>query len=322
MSRLQLTGAADCDDILHWLDAHSVSVKQGLPAQLLNRHWEGAGRSTEQLAPALKTLFEDDWIALTPGLEPPHLRFSVAGFRRLIEARPLPETAAEPEEEIVAAPAPPPPAATLAEPVAAEAPKPRTVSEVSLRNDILGVYRDLKLKAGSRLIGMTLSRYWQEMGHRVSDLRTGIDVLARDGYLQQRLIGIDRYWMLTIDGEAYLRATPTSPRLLELAPPVAQIDNTPSAGEMRKLLAQMLLDIGSEHKTDDIAFDALRPIWMQRTRMDDNALLHALDLLVKAKLGSLSAQGPLSVRLTATGHELASQRGPLLSKLFSGFGRS
>lgn len=322
MRRRQLTRNADCDDILHWLDAHSVSVTQGLPAQLLNKRWEQAGRSTAQLGPALKLLFDQDWVAITPDLDPPHLRFSSDGFRKLIEA-PLieePDVAmeaiAEPAPVVAAPAAERPVTASIAASPAPAAAAFRGPSELRLRNDILGVYRELKLKAGARLIGMTLSRYWQELGNRAGDLRDGIDVLVRDGFLQPRLVGIDKHWMLTEEGAHFMAGVQTPASLARLAPALDKISLTPPADELRLLTARVIvaeLDPGQSR----IDYGVLRPAWMQRTRLDDNALLHGLDMLNKQACVQLHDGHPLDIEITAGGRTLASQETPKLAKVLS-----
>ena len=326
MRRRQLTRNTDCDDILHWLDAHSVSVTQGLPAQLLNKRWEQAGRSTAQLGPALKLLFDQDWVAITPDVDPPHLRFSSDGFRKLIEA-PLIEAPDVVETLVEPAPVAKPaaerpvtvPAAATAAPSTAPAPAVvafRGPSELRLRNDILGVYRELKLKAGARLIGMTLSRYWQELGNRAGDLRDGIDVLVRDGFLQPRMVGIDKHWMLTTEGEAFMNGPLTPVALKQLAPTLDKISLTPPADELRLLAARVItaeLDPGQTL----LDYTMLRPAWMQRTRLDDNALLHGLDMLHKLSCVQLHEGQPLDIEITAAGRTLASQETPKLAKVLS-----
>ena len=327
MRKRELTHNADCDDILNWLDAHSVSVTQGLPAQLLNKRWEQAGRSTAQLGPALKLLFDQDWVAITPDVDPPHLRFSSDGFRKLIEAPLLeepeiiaeaivePAPVAKPAAErpiTVPAAAPSPAAASTAAPVAAF----QGPSELRLRNDILGVYRELKLKAGARLIGMTLSRYWQELGNRAGDLRDGIDVLVRDGFLQPRMVGIDKHWMLTTEGEAFINGPLTPGVLKPLAPALDKISLTPPADELRLLAARIIVAELDPGQTV-LDYTLLRPAWMQRTRLDDNALVHGLDMLHKLSCVQLHAGRPLDIEITAAGRTLASQETPKLAKVLS-----
>ncbi|EIT69959.1 MULTISPECIES: hypothetical protein [Hydrocarboniphaga] len=323
MRRRQLTRNADCDDILHWLDAHSVSVTQGLPAQLLNKRWEQAGRSTAQLGPALKLLFDQDWVAITPDLDPPHLRFSSEGFRKLIEAPLIEEPAAVAEAIAEAAPVASasaaerpvtvPAAPSTAAPAAATF---RGPSELRLRNDILGIYRELKLKAGARLIGMTLSRYWQELGNRAGDLRDGIDVLVRDGFLQPRMVGIDKHWMLTEEGAHFMAGAQTPASLSRLAPPLDRVSPTPPADELRLLTSRVLVaELGPGESRLD--YTLLRPAWMQRTRLDDNALLHGLDMLHKLSCVQLHEGRPLDIEITAAGRTLASQETPKLAKVLS-----
>lgn len=274
-----------CDDILRWLDAHSVSLSQGLPAQLLHKRWAEAGREPALLGSALKKLFGGDWVALTPNSDPPHLRFTVDGYRRLIEALALPAAASTPvpaakvETPAVAAEPTSVPAAAPAPAASGPAYRPH-LSELRLRNDILGVYRELRLKADNRLIGMTLSRYWQEMGHRAGELRTGLDVLVRDGLLLPRLIGMDRYWQLTRDGEAWLQAPRSADSLLRLAPPLAEVQSAPTAEEAHRLVAKLLARLAAG--SDGVAYDTLQGAWKRSAASyDDNALLAGLDLLLR-----------------------------------------
>ncbi|WP_428312494.1 hypothetical protein [Hydrocarboniphaga sp.] len=302
---------AACDDILRWLDAHSVSLSQGLPAQLLHRRWAEAGREPEQLGSALKKLFVDDWIALTPNSDPPHLRFTVEGYRRLIEALALPAAVAEPPPAATPATA----TATAAEPAStAGSPAQRPhLSELRLRNDILGVYRELRLKADARLIGMTLSRYWQEMGHRAGELRTGLDVVVRDGLLLPRLIGMDRYWQLTRDGEAWLQAPRSPDALLRLAPPLAEVQTAPTAEEAHRLVAKQLAGLPA-----DVGYEALHEAWQRSApSYDDNALLTGLDLLLRhghARLGDGDAP---RFTLSDRGRAFASEEPPRFAKLLA-----
>lgn len=313
-----------CDDILHWLDAHSVTLSQGLPAQLLHKRWAEAGREPAQLGGALKHLFAGDWIALTPNCDPPHLRFTVAGFQRLIEAQAAAAApAAKPAEPApaptLAAAAPSIEAAAAESDVAAAGAYSPHLSELRLRNDILGVYRELRLKADSRLIGMTLSRYWQEMGHRAGDLRTGLDVLVRDGLLLPRLIGIDRYWQLTREGEAWLQAARTPDTLLRRAPPLGEVKPAPTAEEAHRLVAKMLA--GLLARSESLAYEPLHDAWKRSVQFDDNALLTGLDLLLKHGHASLGTEPEARFVLSERGRAFASEEVPRFAKLLATLNR-
>ena len=309
-----------CDDILRWLDAHSVSLSQGLPAQLLHKRWAEAGREPAQLGSALKKLFGADWIALTPNSDPPHLRFTVDGYRRLIEALALPVAAtpaaappAKAETPAAAVDATPVPAAAMTPAASSPAYRPH-LSELRLRNDILGVYRELRLKADNRLIGMTLSRYWQEMGHRAGELRTGLDVLVRDGLLLPRLIGMDRYWQLTRDGEAWLQAPRSADALLRLAPPLADVQSAPTVEEAHRLVAKLLAGIGS----DGVAYDTLQGAWKRSAASyDDNALLAGLDLLLRHGHARLDDADAPRFALSDRGRAFALEEPPRFAKLLA-----
>ena len=309
--RTQLIDDDACNDILHWLDAHSVTLSQGLPAALLHQRWAEAGREPAALGQALQTLLERDWVAVTPGSNPPHLRFTVEGFRRLIAA-PTPDAAA----------ATVPAAAALPASDADAAPTPNATdrahtSELLLRNDILGIYGDLRLKAEARLIGMTLSRYWQEMGHRAGELRTGLDVLVRDGLLASRLIGIDRYWQLTREGEAWLRGGRSHRALLKLAPALGDVRPGPNAEDAQRLVARLVATLPTP-----LSYAALQSSWAYSTSFDDNLLLSGLDLMLRRDHATLAGpdEAPL-LTLTDAGRAYAAEDVPRFAKLLATLNR-
>ena len=309
--RTQLIDDDACNDILHWLDAHSVTLSQGLPAALLHQRWAEAGREPAALGQALQTLLAHDWVAVTPGSNPPHLRFTVEGFRRLIAA-PTPD----------AATATVPAAAALPASDADAAPTPSATdrahtSELLLRNDILGVYGDLRLKAEARLIGMTLSRYWQEMGHRAGELRTGLDVLVRDGLLASRLIGIDRYWQLTREGEAWLRGGRSHRALLKLAPALGDVRPGPNAEDAQRLVARLAATLPTP-----LSYAALQSSWAYSTSFDDNLLLSGLDLMLRHDHATLAGpdEAPL-LTLTDAGRAYAAEDVPRFAKLLATLNR-
>jgi hypothetical protein len=313
-----------CDDILRWLDAHSVTLSQGLPAQLLHKRWAEAGREPAQLGSALKKLFAGDWIALTPNRDPPHLRFTVEGFRRLIETQ-APAVEAAPKAAAVtpgaAAPAAvaaaeiAPPSAAAASASSSATYRPH-LSELRLRNDILGIYRELRLKAESRLIGMTLSRYWQEMGHRAGELRSGLDVVVRDGLLLPRLIGMDRYWQLTREGEAWLQGARSADALLRLAPPLADVQPTPTAEEAHRLVAKVLAGLSAGGV--GVGYETLQQAWKRSAASyDDNALLAGLDLLLRQAHARLDDADAPRFTLGDRGRAFASEEPPRFAKLLA-----
>ncbi len=309
--RTQLIDDDACNDILHWLDAHSVTLSQGLPAALLHQRWAEAGREPAALGQALQTLLERDWVAVTPGSNPPHLRFTVEGFRRLIAV-----PTAEPAMATV------PAAAALPASDADAAPTPNATdrahtSELLLRNDILGIYGDLRLKAEARLIGMTLSRYWQEMGHRAGELRTGLDVLVRDGLLASRLIGIDRYWQLTREGEAWLRGGRSHRALLKLAPALGDVRPGPNAEDAQRLVARLVATLPTP-----LSYAALQSSWAYSTSFDDNLLLSGLDLMLRRDHATLAGpdEAPL-LTLTDAGRAYAAEDVPRFAKLLATLNR-
>ena len=293
----------DVDDILHWLNAHSVQVSDGVPASLLQQKWQTTGRELERLRGGLEWLFQEQLVSLTPGLEPPHVRFTAQGFARLLasfdssraaHATPPVATPQQPPRAApAAAPRPVPPPMEQAPPQRFTAPgQPPT--EIGLRNQVLHIYRDLKVKAGSQIIAMTLSRYWQEMGLRAGDLRLGIDVLVRDGYLKYSSLRFEPHWMLTEAGYDYASAALTPAPLLALARPVGRIaDHGLDDEALRR--GGLALFRGPPAELRSVA--SFESAWAH----DDNSLLHALDLLWKAELIELHLGTSLAIRLTERG---------------------
>lgn len=302
----------DADDILHWLNAHSVRISDGLPASLLQQKWQAGDREHPRLLEALDWLLKEQLIVVTPGLTPPHLRFSTLGFERLLAAFDAPRMPAsagaatamplvQPPAHAPAPPAPPPPPpppAAHSVPANAKPParfldpgKPPT--EIGLRNQVLHIYRDLGLKPGMPLVAMTLSRYWQEAGLRSSDLRPGIDVLLRDGYLQHIVQRYENHWALTEAGLAYLRAPLVPQPLLALAPVLTTILAAPPESELKAHAVGQF----PEDSTAPQELAALELKWPHGR----DALLHGLDLLIKAQLAVLHQDNPAMFALTQQG---------------------
>ena len=290
------TAQQDAEDLLHWLNAHSVSISDGIPVSMIQQKWTATKRSQEQLKASLEWLFSQALLTMTPSLTPPHVRLSAKGFQRLLaemdqDRQPAapPVQAAPPAAAaaVGAAAIKPAPQAPAAAPAAASEPAaPRRFveptqqpTEIGLRNQILSIFRDLNLQTGQQLIAMTLTRYWQEMGQRGEHLRAGIDILLRDGYVQHTVKRYENYWLLTEAGYRYLSAPVSSPALLALAAPLTQIGDGYSDEELcRKGLALF-------KKNPSLHFNALEPSW----RHSRDALIHALDLLCKS--GELVMEG-------------------------------
>lgn len=340
MSMRVVTGDPDNDEVLNWLNIHSVSMTQGLPLHLLQEKWRRAGRDDGRLGACLKRLFDQGLIMLTPGVEPPHLRFTALGFGRLLSAQPV---AAPSAHTVTVAAADSPDTSPAARPVrragqaaaaavqsaesaAVAAPKPRTFmsagrapSEIALRNQIISIYRDLRLKAESRLIGITLSRYWQEMGLRAGDLRVGLDLMMRDGYLRHRLDGMDVFWVLTPEGAAYLEGPLTPEELLGQAPPIGNLGRAIPEEDLRREVVHRVLSLVGRDAAD---YNGLRSSWQTTTGWDDHALIHGLDLLLKAAYLEMLRNEPLRFRLTSAGTAFAQSQGGMLSRLAARLGRA
>jgi len=317
----------DADDLLRWLNAHSVSISDGTPFATLQQKWMATQRPFVQLRGALESLFSQGLLVMTPGLEQPHVRLSTQGFEMLVRTMDAarqrtqpPATAAAPPS-VAAAPAtapataaaaaapgsfnpapllvaPPAPAAAPPQAPVEAAPAPRRFvehgaapTEIGLRNQVLMIFRDLRLSAGQQLIATTLTRYWQEMGQRAEHLRAAIDIVLRDGYLQPTTKRYENYWMLTEAGHAYVKAPLSEVALAALAEPLLRIEDGHDEDDLRRRALKLLRSGASP------SFSALASDW----RLGRNALIHALDLLMKSGDVQLADGEPAAFRLTAAG---------------------
>ncbi len=301
----------DADDLLHWLNAHSVSISDGIPFSLMQQKWIATKRSYAQLRNSLEWLFGQGLLVMTPGLEQPHVRLSTKGFEQLLGAMdkarlptPVPapmSAAAAPAfkpaplpQAVVSAPAPPRPVVpTEVEPAAAPTrfvDPTKQPTEIGLRNQILTIFRDLKLGAGQQLIAMTLTRYWQETGQRGEHLRAGLDVILRDGYVKPAFLRYENYWALTADGEAYLRAAVSHPALLALSQPLRQIEESYPDADLRRK------GMGLFKQSSSLPFTTLESSW----KHSRDSLIHTLDLLLKSGDLQMSATEPLLFNVSPT----------------------
>lgn len=302
----------DADDLLHWLNAHSVSISDGIPFTLMQLKWSATKRPYENLRSSLEWLFGQGYLVMTPALEQPHVRLTTRGFEQLLRAMDnarLPAVPVEPPMPVPAAatgfkpaPLPAPVAVPSAAPVltapAVAAPAPgrfvdpsKQPTEVGLRNQILMIFRDLRLSAGQQLIAMTLTRYWQEMGQRGEHLRAGIDVMLRDGYLEFAVKRYENFWTLTAAGHAYIASPLTHPALLALAQPLRQIEQSHPDEDLRRKCLALFKNASS------LPFMTLESNW----RHSRDSLIHALDLLIKSDDLVMSTHEPLNFVLTARG---------------------
>lgn len=266
---------SDADDLLHWLNAHSVSISDGIPVTLIQQKWIATRRSQEQLKASLELLFANELLAITPGLTPPHVRLSALGFQRLLasmDGSRLPAPMSTPAMPVPSAPLPRPPPVPPPAPAEFNFLERQPPSEVGLRNQILKIFRDLRLGAGQQLIAMTLARYWQEAGLRGEHLRAGLDVMLRDGYLERTVQRYETYWLLTAAGHAYLDAPITAPLLLALAGPMTEITESEPDEALRRRLLVLFRQSPAQR------FEALLAQWP----LGRDALIHALDLLCKS----------------------------------------
>lgn len=317
MQTLRLVNENDDNEILNWLDNHSVSVSQGLPVRMLVARWKQAGRDQARLTASLTRLIEGAWVEPVPRAEPPHLRFTPTGFGRLTEEATNSTLVLSPFTPETGAAAPAPDAAMAKVPAASSPISAETVigsgevpdlflqhgqpmTELGLRNQVLSVFRDLGLRAGTQLIAVTLTRYWQELGLRAGDLRRALDVVTRDGYLLPIRDGMDLYWQLTAAGEAWLRAPTTPVALLAAAPEVREVKAAVADDDLRLVAVHACV---RHAPADGSAFEygLVKTAWLS-TGLDENALLHALDWLAKQQAVEVFVDAARRTRLRLMGN--------------------
>lgn len=279
----------DIHDVLQWLNLKSVSLAEGVPIALIRQKWQASQRDVGQLKAVLETLLADDLLSVTPHLALPHVRLSAKGYAAVTlraDQERLARTAHTPAQTAVppAAAVPPTISPALTEhttaasghaagswPVRFMAPG-RTPTEIGLRNQVLHLFRDLHLQAGQQINALTLTRYWQELALRSSDLRFALDVLVRDHYLETRIKRYERHWLLTAEGYRFMTGPVTPPGLLALAEPLHKVSDSYADDDLRKNAGALLAEAGAQ-----VPFEGLLARW----RYGRSPLLHALDLLYK-----------------------------------------
>jgi len=188
------TDDIDCDAVLRWLDVHSVSISQGLPLHFVQTKWKRAGRGEDRLNEALLNLIGNGWVEMAPSQQTAHVRLTATGYARMLAyGEPVSQEA---QAELLRALG-----ATQGTIAIREG---QVDAEANLRQ-LLQLYAQLGIPAEGRLIATTLSRYWQESGYRLAELRTALDLALEQGFLRQRQDGIEVFWILTSAGAQNIR---------------------------------------------------------------------------------------------------------------------
>ena len=184
-------------------------------------------------------------------------------------------------------------------------------TEYALRNQVLDVYRELKIEQDGEVIARTLARFWMEAERRSEDLRLALDILVRDGHVEMVREEFATYFKLTRDGAMYARGKPAPRALRRLARTVVPERRdmlTPGDGHIMKYLIRQF-----STKKPRRTFSELVADWAQE-RLPRDMLIHGLDLLIKDDFLSVEEEEPLVLRMTRDGEKFREKYGGMRAR--------
>ncbi|MDP3857816.1 MAG: hypothetical protein Q8Q73_08660 [Stagnimonas sp.] len=267
---------SDANQVLNILDSECRGVVQGIERVVLEFKWRLLGRPDEALARALARLLDDGLLRPVGGL----LRLTALGYARLTS----------PEVDVLSTAAAPDPAVAL------------TPTEYGVREKLLAVFRARGVGPGGRLSVSELSRCWEVARYRATDLRSGLELLMRDGHAKLGRFGQTQV-RLENDGHQYLSGLP--------APTWMARESVALAAEnlCRQSLPDQVLCILAARKFHDASGrEQERSLYeldylLERYELPDFARFHACELLHRLGYAELLAEGP-ALRLTNSGRAL------------------
>ena len=171
-----------------------------------------------------------------------------------------------------------------------------------MREKLLSVFRARGIEAGGRLLAAELSRYWEVARYRAADLRSGLDLLLRDGHAKVGRFG-QAMFRLEKDGQKYLAGQDAPGWMAKEAVALA------AENLCRQSLPDQVLCILAARKFYDTngreverSFYELDYL-LERYEVPDFARFHACELLHRLGYAEVLAEGP-SLRLTDAGRAL------------------
>lgn len=273
--------------VLNMINGAVRTVSEGIEAALLKFKWSQAGFPDADLARALKRLIDGDVLEVIAADKHPSLRFTEKGYEHITTVRQKAAIGDFGEYKPATSAAPP-----------AERENQRT--EYALRNQVLDVYRELKIDQGGEVIARTLARFWMEAERRSEDLRLALDLLVRDGHVEMVREEFATYFKLTRDGAMYARGKPAPRALTRLARtvvPERRDLQMPSDGHLMKHLIRQFSTKKPRHSFNELIAD-----WAQE-RLPRDLLIHGLDLLLKDDFLAVEEDDPLVLRMTRDGEK-------------------
>lgn len=268
--------ASDANQLLNILDAECQGVVRGIEKAVLAFKWRFIGLADSLLPGAIDTLVREELLRESGS----QLRLTGLGYRRLT----APDVATMPDAPLPAT------AAAFGRP-----------TEYGIRNKLLGVFRSQDLGEGGKLSAGELNRYWAVAGYRSADLRSGLDLLMRDGHSKVGRFSKTMF-RLERDGHQYVRGSEAPPWLAAEAVALEQ-DNLAQQGIPDRVLCvlaarQFLQSNGQLRERTWSEVDYL----LERYELPELARFHAYELL--HRLGYAEAAEGKLLRLTTKGYEM------------------
>lgn len=260
--------------VLNLIDREARGTVRGIERAVLAFKWRFMGLTETALPQALDTLQQEGLLRPVGA----SLRLTAAGYARFIA--PGVQTIAAPREG---------------------QPHSGRATEYGVRNKLLGVFRTQGLGKGDKLSAGELNRYWEVAGFRASDLRSGLDLLMRDGHSK-----VGRFaktlFRLESDGDRYARG-PAAPEWLASEAVALEQENLRKQGIPDRILcilaARQFLETSGQPRPRALSeVDYL----LERYELPEFARFHAFELL--HRLGYAEMADGKTLRLTAAGHQL------------------
>lgn len=272
-----------CAQVLAVVNAHSRPAVAGMPRRLFNYRFRLMAGEREP-AGAIAQLCNQGWLAQTEDGDT--LWLTPEGYRAILERF---KNAEEFTGEAGAPGAP-----------RNEGPP----SEYALRTRVLDIFREAGVGKRGHIAAEDLNRFWSVSGRRADELRHGLDILMRDGYVR---IGRFRktLFRLQSEGARYLKGRPAPEALESLAQPAVSDERhfktLPDESllvlavhvfKQRRALPPRSLSFGElEYGLDDYELPAF-------------AQFHAAELLHRFGYVDLHDDGALQITLTDEGRGL------------------
>ena len=240
---------ADACLVLNLLDTESPAITAGVELSVLEFAWNRHGHADKALARALDLLAQEGLVAVANGC----LRLSASGYQRIL--------ADVPEIEL---------------PVAVQHQSQGTDTEYGLRNAVLAVMRSRGLGANAKISAGELNQLWEVARQRAADLRTGLDLLMRDGHVKLSRLGKTRF-RLEKDGYLYMTGREAPGDFLGDAVPVAEQNLAQTTVSDLTLCVLIMHQYRGGRRAQALSF-GVTSFLLEQYKLPEFAAFHGLDV--------------------------------------------